>query len=344
MIMDFSSIDFVDLLSRIGLSNAHITAGGVEINYSCHRGEHSHGDESPSAYLNSTSALFMCHGCGFHGSVAVLVADVQQVSRATAERFLRDTYGLEFDEPIDGSFLAEIEARLRPVAPPSPVARPPESWLSSVRLDWYTDNLEPYQQYMLNRGLSRETLTEWEIGYDYLSNRITIPVRALDGSLFGIKGRDWENSHPAKYLILGDRPGSDRLRYGFGTYEITEVVFGLHRARDVRWIVLHEGELNVKALWQMGIPRPTALGTSRMSERQRRLIVDEAELVLVFLDAGAEDHAREIAWQLEPYVRVKIVEPLDVDPCDALRFGRQDEVLRAIDGARSSIALANTFG
>jgi hypothetical protein len=81
-----------------------------------------------------------------------------------------------------------------------------------------------------------------------------------------------------------------------------------------------------------------------MSERQRRLIVDEVEEVVVFLDAGAEDHACEIAERLEPYVRVKIVEPLDVDPCDALRDGRDGEVLRAIDEAKSSIACSAVFG
>jgi hypothetical protein len=83
-----------------------------------------------------------------------------------------------------------------------------------------------------------------------------------------------------------------------------------------------------------------------MSSRQARLIADEAELVYVYYDADSagEGGTRQVVEMLEPYVRVKVVEPLDVDPCDALRLGRQDEVLRAIDGARSSIALANTFG
>lgn len=343
--MDFSSIDFVDLLGRLGLNNVSMTAGGVEVSYSCHRGEHSHGDESPSAYINSTNGLFMCHGCRFHGEIAALVADVQQVSRATAERFLRDTYGLEFDEPTEGSFLAEIEARLRPPAPPIPRTPPPESWLSSVYLDWSVDSLEPFQQYMIDRGLSRETLTQFDIGYDFLSDRITIPVRSLDGSLFGVKGRDWTGQHGAKYLGCGDRPGSERLRYGFNTYEITEVVFGLHRARDVRSVVLLEGEFDALALWQMGVSRPIATGTARMSVRQRNLIVDEAELVYVYYDAGSagQEGAREAVSLLEPYVRVKVVEPLDVDPCDALRDGREEEILRAIDQAKSSVAHYNTF-
>lgn len=343
--MDFSSIDFVDVLKRLGLDNVHMTAGGIEINYSCHRGEHSQGDENPSAYLNSEKGLFFCWGCKFHGNIAVLVADVQQVSRATAERFLRDTYGLQFDEPVEGSFLAEIEARLRPPTPPMPRTPPPESWLSSVRLDWSVDPLEPFQQYMIDRGLSCDTLTQFDIGYDFLSDRITIPVRSLDGSLFGVKGRDWMGQHGAKYLGCGDRPGSERLRYGFNTYEITEVVFGLHRARDIRSVVLLEGELDALALWQMGISRPIATGTARMSSRQARLIVDEAELVYVYYDAGraGQEGAQEAVSLLEPYVRVKVVEPLDVDPCDALRDGREDEILRAIDQAKSSVAHYNTF-
>lgn len=343
--IDYSSIDFLDLLQRLGLNNVSMTAGGIEVSYSCHRGEHSHGDESPSAYINSTNGLFMCHGCRFHGEIAALVADVQQVSRATAERFLRDTYGLQFDEPVDGSFLAEIEARLRPLTPPIPRTPPPESWLSSVRLDWYTDPLEPFQQYMIDRGLSRDTLTEFNIGYDFFSDRITIPIRSLDGSLFGVKGRDWTGKHGAKYLGCGDRPGSERLHYGFNTYEITEVVFGLHRERDVRSVVLLEGELDCLALWQMGIRRPIATGRAGISSRQVRLIADEAELVYLYYDAGnaGQDASQEAVSLLEPYVRVKVVEPLDVDPCDALRDGREDEILRAINEAQSSVARRTAF-
>lgn len=353
--MDVSSIDLVDLLGDLGLSNARMTAGGVEVNYSCHSASHNHGDEKPSAYINSQSGLFFCQGCHVKGGVVDLVALVQQVSRATAERFLRDRYGVEFDEPVGGSMLAETEARFRAVELASEPTRVHRSWLSAVRVDWQTvySSPEPFHEYVLGRGLVPSTLAEWDLGYDYASDRVTIPVLDIDGEPFGVKGRSWDGRDP-KYQVLGDpiMPHENRpLRYGFNHYRITEVVFGLHRAREYRTGVLVEGELDCIALSQMGVPRPISSGRAGLSDRQVRFIVDELEEVVVLydddqagydgvwgrVDAGGTLQPG-VAALLEPYVRVRVARPVDVDPCDALRLGRHHEVLAAVADAGSSLA------
>lgn len=342
--IDYSSVDFIDLLEhRLGLRNVRMTAGGIEVNFSCHRAEHANGDENSSAYLNSQTAATFCHGCGFKGTAPDLVADVQQTSRQSAERFLREIYGVAFNEPVGGSMAVETDMRFREAQPEPPRISPPESWLSSVRLDWDAAyaSPQPYETYMLDRGLMPSTLAEWSIGYDFLSDRLTIPVRDVDGRLFGVKGRDWTGRHGAKYLVLGNRENG-RLDYGFDTYEITSVVFGLHRARRHRSVLLLEGELDAIAMSQIGHPRPVASGRAGLSPRQVSLIVAGCEEVVVYYDRGpagekATDQAVEL---LEPYVLVRVVEPLDVDPCDALRDGREAEVLRAVTEAQSSLARA----
>lgn len=337
--MDYSSVDFVDLLeNRLGLRNARMTAGGVEVVYSCHRPDHAHGDDTPSAYINSEKGTFHCHACKSSGVVPELVADVQGISRIASERFLREIYGVEFNEPVGGSMATETELRFREERKKQPRIPPPESWLSSVRLDWSTEYPEPFQAYMLDRGLSAETLQGEDCGYCFLSDRLTIPVRDLDGRLVGVKGRDWTGRHGAKYLVLGNRPNG-KLNYGFDTYEITSVVFGLDRARECREICLVEGELDCWALRQMGVPRPVASGRAGLSTRQISLLVDECEEVVVYYDRGpaGEKATEQAVAALEPYLRVSVVQPLDVDPCDALRYGREDEVLRAVAEARSSL-------
>ncbi len=337
--IDYSSVDFIDLLeNRLGLRNVRMTAGGIEVVFSCPRPQHAHGDESPSSYLNSGNGTFYCHGCLFSGTAPDLVADVQQISRHAAERFLREIYGVSFNEPIGGSMVNETEARFSDPAPEPPRIPPPESWLASVRLDWRAEPLEPFQVYMLDRGLSVETLEMADIGYDFLSDRLTIPVRDVNGTLTGVKGRDWSGRHPAKYLVLGNRENG-KLNYGFDTYEITSVVFGLYYAREHRSVILLEGEIDRIAMLQLGVPRPVASGRAGLSPRQVALLVEECEEVLVYYDRGpaGEKATAEAVALLEPHLRVRIVEPLDVDPCDALKLGRQDEVLRAIAEARSSL-------
>ncbi len=337
--IDYSSVDFIDLLeNRLGLRNVAMTAGGVEVKFSCHRGEHAQGDSTPSARMNSEKGVFICHGCQFKGSAPDLVADVQQISRQSAERFLREIYGVSFNEPVGGSMVGETEARFNEPMPEPERIPPPESWLASVRLDWHADPLEPFQAYMLDRGLSAETLEREQCGYDFLSDRITIPIRDVEGRLVGIKGRDWAGRHPARYMALGNVPGR-QFNYGFDTYEKTRHVVGLDRAREHRSAVLVEGELDAWALRQMGVERPVASGSVDLSPHQVKLLVDECEEVLVYRDRGsAGDRSVDQAiGLLEPHLRVKIVEPLDVDPCDALKYGREDEVLQAIADARSSL-------
>ncbi len=337
--IDYSSVDFIDLLeNRLGLRNVQMTAGGIEVKFSCHRPEHATGDDDPSAYINSDTSATFCHGCGFKGTAPDLVADVQQTSRQSAERFLREIYGVTFNEPVGGSMAVETDLRFRDALPEPPRIVPPESWLASVRVDWDAASPQHYEAYMLDRGLMPSTLTEWECGYEFLSDRLTIPVRDLDGVLFGVKGRDWTGRSRARYMVIGNVKRR-KLNYGFDTYEVSEVVFGLHRAREHRTAILLEGELDAMALSQICVPRPVASGRAGLSPRQVELLVDECDEVVVYYDRGpageqATDQAVEL---LEPRLRVRVVEPLDVDPCDALKLGREREVLQAIAEARSSL-------
>lgn len=343
--MDLSGVDVQDLVSRLELGSPRLTSGGREVNFDCFGPEHRDGG---SAYINIETTAWMCHGCHRRGNAIGLVEQVHDVDRSTAERFLRDTYGIEFNEPVGGSMLSEIEARFRPAPPAAKPTPPPTSWLSSARLDWHRGPFEPFQDYALARGFSAETLEHFDIGYDYVSDRLTIPVFDLDGNLVGAKGRDWTGQRKPKYLILGDRESAS---YGFQPYESSEVVFGLHHHRDHRQVVLCEGELNAVALSQLGVPRPVAAGMSYFSERHAQLVAREAEEVVVFYDHGEAGHSGVwghhaasgqfmpgVVQSLIEHTRVRVVEAPPEDPADLLQLGRGDEALRLIQDAASALA------
>jgi DNA primase len=348
--IDLSGIDAEDLINRLDLKNARLTSGGDEVNFSCFSGAHSHGDERPSAYMNVETKLWMCHGCHASGTAITLVMEVQQISRPLAERFLRETYGVQFDEPIGGSMSAETEARFRPgVAKPEQI-KPPTSWLRGVHFDWASDSFGDPQHYLMDRGFSTGTLNDWGIGYDYTSDRLTIPIYSPDGELIGVKGRAWRADQQPKYLILGDTGG--HTRYGFEPYEGSEVLFGLHRNREVRQVVLCEGELNALALAQLGVARPVANGMSYFSEHHARALMREAEEVILYYDldnAGQQavwgrkradgSHDPGIAARLDPFMRVRIVTPGPEDPADLLQQSRGDEALELVDSAKTALEL-----
>jgi DNA primase len=356
--IDLSGIDVLGergLLDRLEMRNIHSASGGSEANFSCPFEGHSHGDEKPSAYMNVETTAWFCWGCKKRGNAISFVAEVQQINKSDAQRWLRDIYGIEFDEPRGGSMQAEISARFAPV-PDLPIrSKPTPSWLSTLDVEW-SDNsrlVEPQYGYLFGRGFTAEILTDWEIGYDYLSDRLTIPVYDLEENLFGIKGRAWRNGHDPKYFILGDR---ETPRYGFSPYEATEVVFGLNRKPNVQTIVLCEGELNAVACAQVGIERPVAIGMSYLSDRHAKLLVREARECIVFWDpdkAGREGVSGHIGSDgkrlpgviemLEPYMTVRVVQDHDCDPAEYLRQGRSSEIIELVEQAKSSLELSTVF-
>lgn len=350
--IDLSGIDVEDLAERLSLDNCRLSSSGMELNFSCFGPEHSHGDESPSAYINVDTTAWFCHGCKRRGNAVTLVMEVQQIDRPQAERFLREIYGIEFNEPVGGSMVAETEARFRDPDPVIEPLRPTMTWLRNSLLDWNTAQPESFQQYMFDRGFSPAVMEEWQIGYDYLTDRLTIPVFDIEGELFGAKGRAWREGHQPKYLVIGDRPEHDP-RHGFNTYEAGNVIFGLHRNRDVKHGVLCEGELNAIALSQIGVPRPIANGMSYFTERHAQLIIRELDELTIFYDYG--DAGRDGIWgrpaangewmpgivqRLEPHMKLRVVDSPPDDPADLLQQGRGEHALALIERATSTLAIA----
>jgi len=352
-----SHIDAMDMLEKLQIQNVHRASGGAELNYSCPFAGHLHGDEDPSAYMNAETTAWHCHGCKESGSNAVpFVAKVLNITFAQARAFLEEAYGVAFDEPDGGSMAAETERRFAPV-PELPKLTPPDfkcvdDYAAALYSDAGTDAFE----YARARGFMPDTLTDWCAGYDVLSRRLTIPVFDLDGELIGFKGRALDDHRKPKYLILGDR--GKTARYGYQPYEASQVVFGLDRARDQDVIVLCEGELDVLALSQAGVPRPVSIGMSYLSDEHASLIVSEARHVVVFFDddkagkqgvdgsvAASGRRRPGIVAKLEPHIMVSVVDshdgdPASMDPSDALAL---------IDSAISTVVAStshttNVFG
>jgi DNA primase len=360
-VIDLSSVDVPDMLERLGMSNVRLTSGGREANFSCFKPGHAHGDERPSAYMNVETTAGWCFGCHSRWSAVSFVAEARDVSTADAQQWLRSTYGIEFVEPLDGSMVGELERRFRPREPVLPRrVKPSASWLSMLSLDWHDsteiEQDQGYARYILDRGLSPEILSSFGVGYDYLCDRITIPVYDLAGELVGIKGRAWNGREP-KYLVLGDR--GESTKFGFHPYEASEVVFGLDRHRDKDIAVVFEGELDAMACEQAMIEhgahvaRACAIGMSYMSRRHAELLIREVDHVYLFrprrgrrglvrghVDSRGDRQPGAIDL-LEPHVGVWVVRGQEHDAAEYVRRGESARVIELIRSARSSVAISS---
>lgn len=362
------NVDVTDFLESLEVENiARSTAD--EIQFSCPFPGHTSGDASPSAYMNDGSidakkaTYWKCFGCNRQGTAITFYAELEGISKSEAARHVRETWGAGYRAPRGGSIAAEFEQRLRKryeqrnSVPFKEIAWDHYNDLFGV--DW-DDALQQHLHpdcpeavsYMFTRGFTVETLKDWKIGYDMrgMHGRLTIPVVNDDGTLIGVKGRSHGDHARPKYRILGDRP--DRYpRYKFRPYEKARVVFGLDRVKKAGRLVLCEGELDVIALAQVGVPA-IATGSAHVSGDQGRLIRDYADEIIVFFDSNNAGHRATWGWRdhdgewrpglvqrLAPFLPVRVVADHPYDASKLVELGKTRELYKLIRSAKSHLRI-----
>lgn len=363
-------VDVVDFLESLDLDNI-AQSKSDEWKFSCPFSGHSSGDSNPSAFMNtgtkdkSKTTVWICFGCSRSGNAINFYSEYANVSKTEAATHIRQHYAGSYRAP-EGGIAAEFEKkhgefvsrRHKPGQEPMPILdwdmyneRFGVNWEEAY--DIYTDDDECKMSvaYLFDRGFLTSTLEEWSVGYDYLSDRLTIPACDHEGKLVGMKGRTWKQKEKPKYLVLGDKEGR-RTRYGFSHYEKARIMFGLNHAMSMSQfdgtVVLVEGELDVIALWQIGIPA-ISTGSAHMSDDQHKIIRDYCDTAIVFFDSNTAGwnatfgfYNKDGEWRpglverLEPFIRVRVVDEHDDDASKMVEEGRDEELRDLISSATSS--------
>jgi hypothetical protein len=336
--------DMLEQLEILNLSQARID----EVLFSCPFPGHSSGDSKPSCYMNtgeldkSKATVWKCHGCDRSGNAISFLAEHENISYGEAAEFLRQEYASDWRPPADGLISKEFEKKWAEhlervnAGPLEPDVIPWERYHKLFTIgpgvDW-AEGAAMYDHpgcpsavaYLFRRGFLPSTLEEWGIGYDVRRDFLTIPICNPDGELVGVKGRAPDDKRKPKYMILGDR--GKQKRYGFTHYEKSLVLFGLDKWPDYEGeFVFCEGELDVIALWQIGIPA-VCTGSAHLSEAQAKLMRDHCNGVVLFFDS--DNAGKNATWGVEredgtwspglveklaPFMSVRIVRKHRWDP------------------------------
>ena len=110
-------------------------------------------------------------------------------------------------------------------------------------------------------GISYEVQNEFEIGYDYMEDRITIPIRDEHNVLVGVKGR------------LNYKPLSFENKYIYiEKCNKNAVLYGLNKAYDeikrLGVVYVAESEKSVLQAFSIGIRNVIAIGGKKLSSTQ----------------------------------------------------------------------------
>jgi DNA primase len=217
-------------------------------------------ETGPSFAMNVYSGLWFCHSCHAKGN---LYAFLRALGMGHAN--VMTTYKYVLDEA--GHHAAPAPDPLNPIEPTT--AEP----LHEGFLGLFFNYVPVAEEW----GFSTELCKEFGVGFDDVHQRITFPLRDLQGRLIGISGRAIGDQKPRykvydqEYIDFGMPPRSTEKRalvwHGYETKE------RLGRAtlsnRKDRKVVVVEGFKAAMRVAQAGISTVVALLGSHLSHEQR---------------------------------------------------------------------------
>jgi DNA primase len=294
-----------------------------------------HSEKTPSFNVHPTKQIYHCFGCGQGGDVFKFVMEMEKCGFPEAIRIVAEKCGIAVPRPKERSPEERKENQLRAVL----VEIHREAQTFFVKQLEGTPEGKAAQAYLEDRGLDRETVTRFGIGYapsggDLLLRHLRgkYPEKTLAES--GLISRDQSGRHfdrfrrritfpianeSAKIVAFGARAlGDDQPKYlnspETPIYSKSNVLYHLDRAKDALrrqdFAVLVEGYMDAIAVARAGISNVVASCGTALAESQIKLLGRFTKRVIVNYDpdtAGQAATERSLTALLEQDFEVRVL-------------------------------------
>jgi DNA primase len=242
-----------------------------------------HQETKGSFRANVVKNAFHCFGCKAKGNILDFVSLKENVSIREAALLVQSWFEIASESSQTGP---GEEKRTKRIESPSPDKKEEKGAILKEEgpvnppLTFALKNLDPEHPYLLERGLTKETIQTFGLGYcsrGLLKGWIAIPIHNEKEELVAYAGR-WPGQDPpeAKYKLPP-------------RFQKSLVVFNLNRAKKLakeEGLILVEGFFGCFKVWQAGFANVAALMGSFMSSEQGKLIVEtvgqNGRIVLMF--------------------------------------------------------------
>lgn len=299
-------------------------------------------EKTPSFFVNVDRGSYYCFSTSQGGDMFTFIEKMEGVDFRGALKILAEKAGVEIVYDGKASENKGKIDRLREAM--------------SRAEAFYVRNLtegSPAYQYALSRGLSKETIKNWGIGYapdswrdllealqkdgftqrelldaglikeadgkagtwyDRFRNRLMFPIKDVAGRTVAFTGRALDPNDQAKYL---NSPETD-------LYKKHEILFGMDKAKDAirsrAFTILVEGQMDLLLLHQIGFSNTVALSGTALSKEHLSLMKRYADNLMLALDsdrAGLAATQKNALIALSQGMKVKAVKmPQGKDPAD----------------------------
>ena len=305
-------------------------------------------EKTPSFMVSPDRGSYYCFSSGQGGDMFTFIEKMEGVDFKGALKILAEKAGV--DLVFERSPGKEKTDRSREA-----IARAEAFFVRNL-----TDD-SPAYRYALSRGLSKETITSWRLGYapdawrelleelssagfttaemlaaglikeadgkqgtyyDRFRNRLMFPIADAAGRTVAFTGRALSPDDQAKYL---NSPETE-------LFKKSHVLHGMHRAKDAirtrGFALLVEGQFDLILLHQIGFANTIALSGTALSSDHLSFIKRYADNLMLALDsdrAGLSASAKNAYAALSSGMRVKAVRlPHGKDPADLAQESPQD--------------------
>jgi len=306
-----------------------------------------HDERSPSFSVDPVKKVFFCFGCGEKGDVFDFVEKTQGLDFVQALEFLADRTHVELERERDDPESDRREARKQRLL--SLLTRAAQFYAAYL---WKAADAATARQYLADRGLEKEVLDRFQVGYapatgekliqqaakagfsvdelvtaglarrragrteDAFRGRIIFPLTNKRGHVLGFAARALQPDDKPKYLNT-----SENKAVGFFKGEL---LYGMHDARTPamkagRFVVV-EGYTDVLALNQAGVPECVAIMGTSLTDPQLEELTRVQGTVYLALDAdnagkNATSRAARMASERQTDLRV-VAMPSGRDPAE----------------------------
>lgn len=236
-------------------------------------------DTNPtSMVLNLDTLSFYCFSTNSKGNLYTLIMQRKDMNFPTALKWAADFAGLdkeEYDIDIQLPFGGFFQGLVKEISEPEFSMKT----YDESELDEYKGF---YNTMFLKDGISFESQKKFNIGYDALSNRVTIPIYSLDNKLIGIMGRyNGKCAHEERWLPI--IPCSRSLTiYGFNE--------NYQSIQEKSMTVIFESEKSVMQCHSFGCNIALATSGCHISDTQAKHIKSMflPKIILAY-DEGLEE-------------------------------------------------------
>lgn len=349
-----SKLDIVDVLREY----IPLKASGTSFRALCPF----HNEKSPSFMVSPEKQIWHCFGCAKGGDIFTFVMEMEGIGFPEALRQLAAKAGVKLQQ--HDPKMASQKNRLLDIAELA------GKYYHKMLLDSKT--AEPAREYLSARGLTEDTIEEWNIGYSQESwddlikflqgrnfneneiflaglsvkkekmsgfynrfrGRVMFPIRDVNGGTVGFTARVLPEKDDGKMGKYINSPQS-------AIYDKSRVLFGLDKAKmEIKkqdLAILVEGQMDVITAHQHGFRNVVASSGTALTPEQINLLKRYSTNIALAFDmdkAGEMAAERGIKMAMQMDMNIKVIEvPNGKDPDECIK-NNPEEWRAAVAGAK----------